>query len=392
VSATTRTTLLRAGALVVLVALSFWSGARWTRTMHENEASIPGTRTPAPEETAESLGRDPAATARTRVGGLSTVEVFQRASPSTVFITSVAVHPDYLSLDLMGMPRGSGSGFLWDASGHVVTNYHVIEGANAATVTLFDHSTWDAELVGVAPEKDLAVLRIAAPADRLLPLPRGSSSEVQIGETVLAIGNPFGLDQTLTSGIVSALGREIASANGMPIRGVIQTDAAINPGNSGGPLLDSAGRLIGVNTAIYSPSGASAGVGFAIPVDTVARIVPDLIVYGRVRWPSIGVGLATLGLNSQLGIRGALVLNVEPSGSAAVAGLRPTVSSGPGEIQLGDVIVEANGRPIRSPTDLLVLVEGLSEGDKLEVTYVRAGQRDTVEITPWFMGAEERRR
>lgn len=371
--------------LLVFVGLSFWVGAQWTRTMHRvTESAAEEVRGDAALEATPPPVVIPVPTAST-AGDQSTIDVFRRASRSTVFVTSVAVHPDYLSRDLMGMPLGSGSGFVWDTLGHVVTNYHVIEGANAATVTLADHSMWDAELVGMAPEKDLAVLRIGAPAVRLTPLPRSSSSEVQIGQKVLAIGNPFGLDQTLTAGIISALGREIASPNGMPIRGVMQTDAAINPGNSGGPLLDGEGRLIGVNTAIYSPSGASAGVGFAIPVDTVTRVVPELIAYGRVRWPTIGVGLATQGLNSQLGIRGALILNVEPSGSAAAAGLRPTITGSSGEVRLGDVIVEANGVAILSPADLFGLVERLTPEETLMVTYVRAGQRHETEIVPRFV-------
>lgn len=267
--------------LAILIVLSFWAGTQWTRTMHAGDGAPAAVPIPVVNPRGDLAGDEQ-----------STIEVFQQASPSTVFITSIAVHPDRLNLSLMGMPRGSGSGFLWDERGHVVTNFHVIEGADAARVTLFDHTTWEAALVGVAPEKDLAVLRIEAPADRLRPLSLGSSGDLQIGQKVFAIGNPFRLGQTLTIGIVSALGREIASATGMPIRGVIQTDTAINPGNSGGPLLDSAGRLIAVNTALYSPPGASAGVGFAIPVDTVKRVVPDLIMYGSVRWPALGVGLA----------------------------------------------------------------------------------------------------
>jgi S1-C subfamily serine protease len=214
-----------------------------------------------------------------------TIALFEQASPSVVYITSLSVRRDLFTLNVLEIPQGTGSGFVWDDAGHIVTNFHVIQNADRAQVTLADRSTWVAELVGVAPAKDLAVLRIDAPAAKLRPLPVGSSEDLRVGQTVLAIGDPFGLDQTLTTGVISALGREIESVAQIPIRDVIQTDAAINPGNSGGPLLDSSGRLIGVNAAIYSPSGAYAGIGFSIPVDTVKWVVPELIEHGELRRP-----------------------------------------------------------------------------------------------------------
>jgi len=207
----------------------------------------------------------------------SQIEVFRKTSPSVVHITTLETQRDFFSLNVQQVPRGTGTGFVWDERGHIVTNFHVIQNGNGARVTLADQSAYNAELVGAFPDRDLAVLRIQAPREKLPPIPVGTSRDLLVGQRVYAIGNPFGLDQTLTTGIVSALNREIESVNQRTIRGVIQTDAAINPGNSGGPLLDSAGRLIGVNTAIYSPSGASAGIGFAIPVDEVNRIVPRLI-------------------------------------------------------------------------------------------------------------------
>jgi len=208
-----------------------------------------------------------------------TISVFRKASPSVVHITTSELAKSMFSLDVFAIPRGTGSGIVYDRKGYVVTNYHVIEPGRTWTVRLADQSEWEAKLVGVAIEKDLAVLKIGAPSEQLTPTVLGTSGDLQVGQFVLAIGNPFGLDQTLTTGVVSALGRQIPSPSrsGRPIEDVIQTDAAINPGNSGGPLLDSAGRLIGINTQIASPSGASAGIGFAIPVDTVNRIVPDLI-------------------------------------------------------------------------------------------------------------------
>jgi len=221
----------------------------------------------------------------------ATIALFKQASPSVVYITTLARRlVGYF--DVTEVPQGTGSGFLWDGSGHVVTNFHVIQGASAARVTLHDGSEWTATLVGASPDHDLAVLRIAAPRQRLAPILVGRSGDLQVGQRVFAIGNPFGLDFTLTTGIVSALGRSIPSLTGRKIEDVIQTDAAINPGNSGGPLLDSAGRLVGVNTQIASPSGASAGIGFAVPVDTVNRVVPQLIAHGKLARPWLGIAAA----------------------------------------------------------------------------------------------------
>jgi len=310
-----------------------------------------------------------------------TISLFRDASPSVVFITSLAVRRDMFRLDVEKIPRGTGSGFIWDKSGNIVTNYHVIRGAQAAQVTLADQSTWDARLVGVAPEKDLAVLRIEAPAERLRPIPLGASHDLLVGQNVLAIGNPFGLDQTLTTGVISALGREIESQAKVPIRDVIQTDAAINPGNSGGPLLDSAGRLIGVNTAIFSPSGAYAGIGFAIPVDTVNWVVADLVRHGKVVRPSLGIQVANQHLGRQLGIEGALVLAVVPGSAAERAGLRPTRRAADGRLWLGDIITAIDGTKVADANDLVLALETSSVGDKVEVTVVRDGKAAAVAVT-----------
>jgi len=310
----------------------------------------------------------------------STVGLFQHASPSVVFITSLAVGRSAFRFDLTQIPRGSGSGFIWDEQGHVVTNFHVIEGGNAARVTLADQSTWDAELIGTAPEKDLAVLKIDAPADRLQPIPLGTANDLQVGQQVFAIGNPFGFDHTLTTGVISALGREIQSAARIPIRDVIQTDAAINPGNSGGPLLDSSGRLIGVNTAIFSPSGAYAGIGFAIPVDTVQWVVPDLIQHGRVIRPTLGVQLASPQISRQLNITGALILEIAPGGPADRAGLRPTMRNQRGALVLGDVIVAVDGERVRDAADLQLVLEQHEAGDTVRVTITRGGSEQDVRL------------
>ena len=304
----------------------------------------------------------------------STITLFRQASPSVVNITAIGVQRDLFTLNLYQIPQGTGSGFIWDRNGNVITNFHVIQEADAAQVTLGDQSTWKARVVGVAPDKDLAVLRIDAPADRLRPIPVGTSKDLQVGQYVFAIGNPFGLDQTLTTGVISALGREIESVTRRPIQGVIQTDAAINPGNSGGPLLDSAGRLIGVNAAIYSPSGTSAGIGFAIPVDTVNRIVPELIRYGKVTRPGIGVQIAEEQLAERLGVTGVLVVDVVPGSAAAKAGIRPTRRESSGRVQLGDVIVAIDGVKVESPNDLFLLLEKYKVGDVVNVSLLREGK------------------
>jgi S1-C subfamily serine protease len=320
----------------------------------------------------------PAATRELAEEERARIELFRAASPSVVYITATARRRDFFRMNILEIPQGSGSGFIWDRRGHVITNFHVLQGATAAQVTLSDHSAWDAELVGATAEKDLAVLRIEAPVERMRPLAVGRSAGLQVGQTVLAIGNPFGLDQTLTTGVISALGREIQSLGGVPIRDVVQTDAAINPGNSGGPLLDSHGRLIGVNTAIYSPSGAYAGIGFAIPVDTVAWVVPELIEHGRVVRPTLGVQLLPDATVSELGLEGALVGDVVAGSGAERAGLQPTRQDRLGRIVLGDLIVGVDGEPVRSIGDLFLALEKRRPGEAVRVALDRAGERREV--------------
>jgi S1-C subfamily serine protease len=311
----------------------------------------------------------------------TTIALFETASPSVVFVTSLAVQQEMFSLNTQEIPQGAGSGFIWDLQGHVVTNFHVIQSSDAARITLADHSNWPAKLVGLAPEKDLAVLKIDAPAGRLRALAVGSSQNLKVGQKVFAIGNPFGFDQTLTTGIISALGREIQSVGGAPIRDVIQTDAAINPGNSGGPLLDSAGRVIGVNTAIYSPSGSSSGIGFAIPVVDVQRAVPDLITYGRIQRPTLGIEVAPDSLLQRLGLEGALVYRIERGSGADRAGLHATRRDAWGRWNLGDVIVGIDGQPVRSSGELLVALEQKKAGDPVKLDLIRDGRRRTTEVT-----------
>jgi len=311
----------------------------------------------------------------------SLTELFEQASPSVAYITSVALRRDFFRLNVMEIPSGTGSGFVWDDRGNIVTNFHVIRGAHRAEVTLADGSTWEASLVGTAQEKDLAVLHIEAPRSQLHPIRIGTSFDLRVGQTVLAIGNPFGYDHTLTSGIVSAIGREIVSTDGVPIRDVIQTDAAINPGNSGGPLLDSAGRLVGVNTAIVSPSGSYAGVGFAIPVDTVNWVVPQLIAYGKVRRPDLGVELAADHIVRRSGIEGAVVIGVEPGSGAESAGIRPAYRDSRGRVMVGDIIIAVDGEPVRSGGELGLALEKYAVGDVVTVTVSREGRDVDKRIT-----------
>ena len=349
--------------LVILVAAVLW--LLWRSTPPERPHAEPRPVVPRGD-----LAQDEKAT----------IELFRQASPSAVYITAQALARNRFSLNLMKIPQGVGSGFVWDKQGHIVTNYHVIQDADAARVTLADHSNWNATLVGAAPDDDLAVLKIDAPADSLHPIPVGSSHDLEVGQKVFAIGNPFGLDQTLTTGVISALGREIESASGRSIQGVIQTDAAINPGNSGGPLLDSAARLIGVNTAIVSPSEAYAGIGFAVPVDTVNRVVPDLIRYGKVARPRLGIVPAEPWMTRRLGIDGVLVLEVLPGGPAEQAGVQPTRVDSRGRIQLGDVIVAVDGSKVASADELIKIIGNYKAGDEVTLTIERDEKRMELKV------------
>jgi S1-C subfamily serine protease len=302
------------------------------------------------------------------------ITVFRRAAASVVFITNFATQVDVFSFDQVESPQGSGSGFVWDREGHIVTNYHVIESGDRFSVTLADQNEYPAKVIGVAPDKDLAVLQIDAPADRLIPLTLGRSSDLVIGQRVLAVGNPFGFDHTLTTGVVSGLGRELTSPSGRRIRDVIQTDAAINPGNSGGPLLDSSGRLIGINSAIYSPSGASAGIGFAVPVDTVTRLIPQLIKYGRLRQPMVaGVSFISDYYAGRLGYDGVALRDVDPGSPAEEAGLAGIEVTRSRRVRLGDVITGVDGKPVHNSQDMLDAFESAGVGATVRLT-VRHGR------------------
>ena len=312
----------------------------------------------------------------------ATIKLFEETSPSVVFITTINLRRDFFSTNIYKMPAGTGSGFIWDSDGHIVTNYHVIKGADEAQITLWDQSTWDAKLVGVEPDKDLAVLKIKAPDDRLKPIKIGESKNLLVGQKAFAIGNPFGFDQTLTTGVISALGREIESVTRRPITGVIQTNAAINPGNSGGPLLDSAYRLIGINTAIYSPTGSYAGIGFAVPVDTINRIVPQLIEYGKVIKPGLGINIAPDSfVSTRLNTSGVLILNVIEGGGAEKAGLKATTQSANGKISLGDIIKKVEGKTVDDSYDLFRILDDKVVGDTVNVAVDRDGKDLNFEVT-----------
>ena len=328
-------------------------------------------------------------TARGELAGdeSSTIDLFKTSTPSVVYITTLRQARDFRTLSILEIPQGTGSGFIWDDAGHVVTNFHVIQSSlqrgGSATVTLWDHQTYPAKVVGIAPNYDLAVLKIDARASKLRPIPVGESANLQVGQKVFAIGNPFGLDQTLTTGVLSALGRTINAVTGRPIEDVIQTDAAINPGNSGGPLLDSAGRLIGVNTAIYSPSGAYAGIGFAVPVDTVNRIIPQILAQGRVTRPYVGVRTSdqiSRRLTQQMGVEGLLILGVEPQSPADRAGLKATEQTPNGDIIPGDVIQALDGKKIITADQLFAVLERRSPGEEITLQVWRNGQTREVKV------------
>ena len=311
-----------------------------------------------------------------------TIALFKEASRSVAYITTQVEQVDFWTRSVTQIPAGTGSGFVWDDRGHVVTNFHVVENADSAKVTL-GQDDYPARVVGAARDQDLAVLKIDARRDKLSPIRVGTSADLQVGQKVYAIGNPFGLDYSLTSGIVSALGRTIQSVSNATIFDVIQTDAAINPGNSGGPLLDSGGRLIGINTAIYSPSGASAGIGFAVPVDTVSRIVPELIAHGKVVRPMLGVGFddrLSDYVTRRLGIEGALLREVYRGTGAAAAGLQPTKLGRGGQIVPGDVVQEIDGKPVRSVNDLLGRLGSYKPGDTVTLTVWRDGGTRKVHV------------
>ncbi|MFA5505801.1 MAG: trypsin-like peptidase domain-containing protein [Vulcanimicrobiota bacterium] len=346
-------------------------------TSCDNSTYAQPSQTPVPEglEVAEAM--------ETKLHDLEqqTIQQFEQLAPSVVYVTNLAVRRVGFSRDVTSIPQGTGSGFIWDKNGTIITNFHVVNGAQDVEVTLADGSVWKAKPVGFEPEKDLAVIAIDAPADKLKPIPVGRSAGLKVGQHVMAIGNPFGFDHTLTTGIISGLDREIRSPTQRPIQGVIQTDAAINPGNSGGPLLDSSGRLIGMNTAIYSPSGAYAGIGFAVPVDHISRSVPEILEHGKVTKPGLGVTVASPTIARRLKLEGLLILDIVPRGPAEKAGLRSTSRTRFGEVRLGDVILRIDDSPMKNVDDLYRFLDLKKVGDKVTVEFLREGKTEQAEVT-----------
>jgi len=364
------------------------------------------------------------ATARLSLEEKNTISLFSKATPSVVFITNLTNRRDVFTLDLKEIPQGAGSGFVWDDQGHIITNFHVIKGASDVQITFQDQKVKHGSVVGFDEDRDIAVLQVdegevdaaelgvvpdtasvglnpevggpaqdtpagtgrgatsaEGAAEAARPLPRGSSQDLVVGQRVYAIGNPFGLDHTLTQGIVSGLGREITSGTGRPIYDVIQTDAAINPGNSGGPLLDSDGKVIGINTAIYSSTGTSSGVGFAIPIDPITSFVDQILRYGRITQPVLGITFAPDQLVDELGIEGVLVLNAIDGGPAWKAGVQATTRDSFGRLVLGDILVGINGTEVKSSLDLYRVLNKLSVGDVASLNVIRGNAKQDIRVT-----------
>ena len=310
----------------------------------------------------------------------NTISVFKSAAQSTVFVTQTRVVEDYYAGTLQEVPAGSGSGFVWDDKGTIVTNYHVVEGARSLTVTFHDQQTFEAKVIGLEPRKDIAVLRVEAPAKLLVPIRVAKGEQLEVGQKAIAIGNPFGLDHTLTTGVISALGRQVQGAGGVSIRDMVQTDAAINPGNSGGPLLDSTGQLIGMNTMIFSKSGASAGIGFAVPISTISRIVPQIVKTGRAEQVGIGIGVDPMQkLERRLGLDGVIIIHVPEGGAAAAAGLHGLTRTRRG-LALGDVIIGVDNARVAHFDDLYTALDAHKADDVVKLTVVRGEAPASVTI------------
>lgn len=362
---------IRSARLAAILAAALMLGAGFAVDSPRGRSAVPEPRPVVPRG---PFGSEEAAT----------IALFEAARGAVTYITTREQVRDFWTRNVFSVPRGTGSGFIWDEAGHVVTNFHVISGASEAWVRLADGSDHRATLVGASPAHDLAVLRIDFGRRAPPVLPLGSSADLHVGQKVFAIGNPFGLDWTLTTGIVSALDRSLPGEGQSLVQHLIQTDAAINPGNSGGPLLDSAGRLIGINTAIYSPSGASAGIGFAVPVDTLNRVVPQLIAFGSYQRATLGVEVDedwNHRLQLAFGVRGVVILSVQPGGAADRAGLRGVRVGRDGNIAPGDIIVAVAGRPVATVAELLSRLDDQEVGATIAITVIRNGERIELPIT-----------
>jgi len=309
----------------------------------------------------------------------NTIEIVKKTKSSVVYITNIAtVRTSFFSSEQMA--KGTGSGFIWDNQGHIVTNYHVIEDGDIFMVTLANQEQKQARLIGKEINKDIAVLKIDEPDNTITPMVPGSSSTLQVGQKVIAIGNPFGFDHTVTTGIVSALGRSMRGIGEVTIRDMIQTDASINPGNSGGPLLNSDSQLIGMNTMIYSQTGSSSGIGFAVPVDTIKKIVPQIIRFGKVIRPGIGITLLPDRYLRRTDLKGAVIYDVPQRSDAERKGLIGLQRDRNGRLILGDIIVAVDGKPVTSYDDLYNILDDYAVGDQVKLTLSRKGKNRTVSI------------
>jgi S1-C subfamily serine protease len=356
--------------VAILFAVALWVGWRLARPL------IDDVHDP------KAVARPVAARGDLAEDEKTTIDIFKRASPAVVHITTLErrLVRDRFTLRPLDIPQGTGSGFVWDERGYVVTNLHVISDANRVEVTLDDETTWEGRLVGFEPDYDIAVLKIDAPKDKLHAIAVGTSADLQVGQKVFAIGNPFGLDHTLSTGVISGLNREITATNQRTIRGVVQTDAAINPGNSGGPLLDSSGRLIGMNTAIASPTNASAGVGFAVPVDTINGVVPGLMRKGLSTRPVLGVLQAPEQYARAVRVKGFVIGTVQPGSGAEKAGLRSLDLDGNGRL-VADVITAVAGQKVSTQAELWSVLDDYKAGDVVKVEIDRGGTTLVVEVT-----------
>jgi S1-C subfamily serine protease len=345
------------------------------------QAAAPATAPAGARDAGPTPQAEPPSTRSFTEDERNTIDIVKKTKKSVVFITNMQYVRDFFFQSDQPVARGSGSGFVWDDKGHIVTNFHVIEDGDKFMVSLPDQKQIEAKLVGREPVKDIAVLQLEEKVADLQPVQIGTSRDLLVGQKVIAIGNPFGFDHTVTTGIVSALGRNMPGAGGVTIRDMIQTDASINPGNSGGPLLDSSGQLIGMNTMIISPSGTSSGVGFAVPVDTIKKIVPEIIQFGKVTHPGIG-GLSFLNdeYAQRAGVEGAVILDVPRTSQAYELGLRGLGRDSFGRLYIRDVITAVDGTKVKSYDDLFTALDHYKIGDTATFTVERDGKSRRLQI------------
>jgi S1-C subfamily serine protease len=310
-----------------------------------------------------------------------TIDIYHNTVPSVVNVSNIR-SADSFFYGKVEVPQGAGTGFVWDKKGHIVTNFHVVQGGDSFVITFHNSKKqYKAKVVGVAPTKDIAVLKLLNPPKNLKPVKTGSSKDLLVGQMAIAIGNPFGLDHSISKGIISALGRKIDGIGGFKIHGMIQTDAAINQGNSGGPLINSSGEIIGMNTMIYSTSGSSAGLGFAVPSDIINRIAPQLITHGKVIRPGLGIGVLEQNIKDRFFKReGAAISFVDPDGAAAKAGLRGMMKDNYGQIFAGDIISTIEGVKINTKDDIFHELEKYKIGDIIKIQYFRGNKKKSTKI------------